>query len=48
MCLLPESPGDFVLEVVDGGPTGFDAGFALRVSTMSLARWSPGSDRRTT
>jgi hypothetical protein len=28
MSLLAESPGDLVLEVLDGGPTGFDAGFA--------------------
>jgi len=29
MSLLAESPGDLVLEVLHGGPTGFDAGFAL-------------------
>jgi hypothetical protein len=28
MSLLAESPGDLVLEVLDGGQTGFDAGFA--------------------
>ena len=26
---LAEPPGDFVLQVLDGGPSGFDAGFAL-------------------
>ena len=29
MSPLAESPGDLVLEVLDGGPAGFDAGFAL-------------------
>ena len=29
MSPLPESLGDLVLEVFDGGPTGFDAGLAL-------------------
>lgn len=29
MSPLAESPGDLILEVFDGGPTSFDAGFAL-------------------
>jgi hypothetical protein len=29
MSLLAESPGNLVLEVLDDGPTGFDAAFAL-------------------
>jgi hypothetical protein len=30
MSLLAESPGDLVLEVLNGGPIGFDAGLPLR------------------
>jgi hypothetical protein len=34
--LLTESPGDLVLEVLHGGPTGFDAGFALPGQDIEL------------
>ena len=33
---LPKSLGDLVLEVFDGGPTGFDAGFALPAQDNEL------------
>jgi hypothetical protein len=36
MSLLAESPGDLVLEVLDGGPTGCDAGFALPGQDIEL------------
>jgi len=36
MSLVAESLGDLVLEVFDGGPTGFDAGFALPAQDNEL------------
>jgi hypothetical protein len=47
--LLAESPGDLVLEVLDGGPPGFDAGFAPSGSALPGrialdAKWYIGNE----
>jgi len=48
MSLLAESPGDLVLEVLHGGPTGFDAGFALPGQHDELGAPVTRVGRRTT
>jgi hypothetical protein len=48
MSLLAESPGGLVLEVLDGGPTGFDAGFALPGQDNELGASVTRAGRRTT
>src|SRR5687767_6092730 len=42
--LLAESPGDLVLQVLDGGQSGFDAGFAPSGSARSA--WRAGHEGR--